>query len=557
MKQHVKIIGLILCIIMLATGVAGCSDEGADETPSPSPTASAVVSPPKTSASPQASPTAAATSPAVIIKQRLVIGMEEDGYTREGVKANVCLYPVNTNVFEPLVKLGPNFEVLPNLATEWEYMGDNVWRFHLRRGVKFHDGRDFTAEAVAYTMKRIADQGGGTIKMGPDSVKIVDDYTVDIASTIPNMRLPQQLVHSQFGILAPGTDLISTFIGTGPFKFKEYTPNQHLTVIRNPDYWGQKAILEEIRFDFIPDRNTRVMALQAGDCDVIIRVPMESVDLIESTKGLKIARSSPGAYTSLMCNVSGDSSEYNILKDRKVRKAIAQAIDRESIITYMWEKNAELNQTMIPPSVLGEYASLVKGFTYDPEAAKSLLEEAGWKVGKGGIREKDGRRLSLTLVSGFPTAEVHRPIPEILQAQLKEIGIELKIIEVSETAAYTETLKSEQGDIWIEMGNQNNCDPTFLPYLLHHSNGYYSLTYGLYKVNETFDGLLDQALQTSDPDECARLTAEALHILIDEEAINIPIASHYQIWGLRENVMGFTPYPSRINQYNWNEVYLK
>jgi len=488
--------------------------------------------------------------------QNLVVGVEQDGYTREGDKANVGLYPVNINVAEPLVALGPNFEVLPLLATDWEYMGENTWRFHLRQGITFHDGQAFNSAAVKYSLDRIARAGGGTIKVGEDSVKIIDDYTVDITPTQTNMRLVQQLVHSQFSIIAPGTSPEDKLVGTGPFIFEEYEPEEYISVVRNPDYWGEKAMLERITFRFIPDRETRVMALEAGDVDIIIRVPMESVDRIRNTPGLKVLISDVGAYTSISANISGEESD--ILTDRRIRLAIAHALDRDAIVEHVWAENAATNQTIIPPNVLGEHKSLIQGFTYDVEKAQALLEEAGWKTGSDGVRVKDGRRLSLVFVSGFPSADVHRPVPEIVQAQLADIGIEVEIVEIADTGSYHGRLKEGKGDLWIETGNQNNADPTFLPYLLHHTDGYYSSALGYrFTIGERFDELMDDARATPDIDECKRLTAEALHVLIDQEAVAIPIASHYQIWAAKENVEGFVAYPSRVNQYNWNEVYLR
>jgi peptide/nickel transport system substrate-binding protein len=468
----------------------------------------------------------------------------------------VGLYPLNINVAEPLVALGPNFEVLPLLATEWEHIGENTWRFQLRQGVKFHDGQDFNAAAVKYTLDRVARTGGGVLQVGEDSVRIVDEHTVDITPVKQNMRLVQQLVHTQYSIIAPGTDPGENLVGTGPFTLEEYRADEFIAVTRNPEYWGEEAKLERITFRFIPDRETRVMALEAGDVDVIIRVPLESVDRIREAPGLAVFSSGVGAYTSISANISGE--EADILTDRQVRQALGYALDREAIVENVWAKNAEANQTIIPPGVLDEHKDQVQGFTYDPARAQALLEEAGWAMGADGVRVKDEQRLKLVFVSGFPSAEVHRPVPEIVQAQLAEIGVEVEIVEIADTGSYQDRLKEGKGDLWIEMGNQNNADPTFLPYLLHHTDGYYSTALGYrFTAGEAFDALMDSARATPDIDECRRFTAEALHVLIDQEAIVIPIASHYQIWAAQDDVDGFVAYPSRANQRHWNQVYLR
>ena len=180
MRCQMSLAGAILACLMLAV-LTGCAKEE-ESTPTIPPTSTPLP------------------------EQELVVGVEADGYTRAGDKANVGLYPLNINVCEPLVALGPDYEVLPLLATTWEYVGENTWRFSLRRGLKFHDGQEFTAEAVKYTLDRIARTGGGVIKVGPDSVNIVDDSTVEITPTKPNMRLVEQLTHTKNGMLAPGRD---------------------------------------------------------------------------------------------------------------------------------------------------------------------------------------------------------------------------------------------------------------------------------------------------------------------------------------------------------------
>lgn len=486
----------------------------------------------------------------------LIIGLEQDGYTREGDEADVGLYPNNINVAETLIELGANYEILPLLATGWEYLGESTWRFELRQGVTFHDGQPFNAEAVKYTLDRICPSRGSSIATDENSVKIIDDYTVEVTTYEQNMLLPSQLCHIQFGIMAPGSDPAEKLVGTGPFAMDEYVPEEYISVVRNDNYWGDKAELEKITFKFIPDRETRILALEAGDVDIIKNVSLESVSRIEDDDGLKVIFSSVGSYTNLQCNISGVEPS-GILTESDIRFAIAYAVDRESIINQVWGGNAEENQTIIPPSVLGEYSSLVEGFSYDPERARTILDDAGWTVSSDGVRVKDDKRLSITLVSGFPSAEVHRPIPEILQSQLKEVGIEVKIIEVGETATYGDLLTEDKGDIFLEKGTQNNADPTFLPYLLHHTDGLYNLFYGPhYLGGEEFDALLDQARATADLDECTRLTAEALHILIDGKAINIPLASHYQIWAAKDKIEGFVAYPSSVNQRNFNQIYI-
>lgn len=490
------------------------------------------------------------------VSQKLVVGVEADGYTLEGDKADLGAYPLNVNIYETLVMLTPDYDVKPLLAESWEYRGENTWRFYLRKGVKFHDGQEFTAEAVKFTLDRVARTGGSTINVGEDSVKIIDDHTVDITPTKVNMRLVEGLTHPQLGIKAPGSDPGKQPVGTGPFKFVSYKKAEEIVVERNSNYWGEPAKLEKVTFKFIPDSSARVMALQAGEVDVVDKVPRESAGQLKSTSGLKVKTSSPGSYCAFYLLKEGEKP-HDLLADRNLRLALALSIDREGIVNKIWEGNAEVNQTVIPANVLGSYKGNVQGFSFQPDKAEKLLDESGWKKGADGIRVKDGRKLELTLVSGFPSAEVHKPLPEVIKSQLREVGIDIKIVEVGDTGIYGEELKQGKGDLWLEAGSQNNADPIFLPELLFHSQGLYSMLYSdPFVAGSKFDSLIDDAKSEPDRQKATKLASEAMHVVIDEEVAVVPIAAIYNIFAMKEEVQGLEPHPSRINT-SWAGIYIK
>lgn len=165
--------------------------------------------------------------------------------------------------------------------------------------------------------------------------------------------------------------------------------------------------------------------------------------------------------------------------------------------------------------------------------------------------------MELTLVSGFPSASVLKPLPEILQQQFKEIGIAVKVVEVADRGLYFDKLKKGEGDLWLERGSQNDGDPTFLPQLLFYSRGYYEENYNkAFWPGEKFDRLIEEARNTPDIREAARFTAEAMHILIDEETTAVPLASLYTIYAAKKKIKGLTPHPSGINT-RWDGVYLE
>lgn len=479
----------------------------------------------------------------------LVVGVGEDANKPDFAEIGV-LSP-NANVCESLVKLSPEFKAEPLLATKWEYTGGNTWRFTLRRGVKFHNGREFTADAVKYTFEQ-AMRPTGKSMLHLKEVKVVDKYTVEIVTAEPNMVVPEIITHPLYGIRCPGTDPAARPVGTGPFKFTRYEKDKELVVEKNPAYWGTPARLDRITFKYIPDANTRIMALKAGEVDVIKEIPREMVGQLSKEKGIQVLASPPGGiYIVFEVRMNKPDSA---VADKRVRQALAYAINRRAIVDEVWEGNAAVGRTWLPAGMLGGSGDLIEGFQYEPEKAKRLLEEAGWKPGPDGIRVKSGRRLTLTIISGFPSAAELKPVPEVVQQQFKDVGVEARIIEVSDEGVYEDLLKKGEGDLWLTKGNQNNADPTFGPQLLHHSKGYYGEMCGNpWWGGEEFDRLIDAARTTADPGERTRLVAEALDLLIDRKTVVIPIASLANVYGGNGKVRDLTPHPADVNT-RWENV---
>jgi peptide/nickel transport system substrate-binding protein len=485
-------------------------------------------------------------------RQELTVGTTDDQFVVSGARANLA---AGYNVLETLTLLSADYTVKPLLAERWEFRAPNTWRFFLRRGVTFHDGQPFNAAAVKTGLfDRLAKTpGGSTIKAGPDSAVVVDDYTIDFTPLSTNLRVPEQLVHPTNGAAAPGTTLEAKPVGTGPFRFVEYAPKDHLTVERNDAYWGPKPKLDRITFRFLPDNNTRRQALDAGQVDLILNVPTADVKPLKD-KGFTVATSAVGAYDALYLNIHG-KPPYDLLADRSLRQAIAYSIDRKAIATGVLDGQATADPTVVPPGSLGNYASTVKGYAYDPAKARSTLEAAGWRVGPDGIRTKDGRRLHLQLVSGLPTAEALRPIPAYLQSELKGVGIDLEIVERPDTASYQSLVTAGQVDIAIEQGNQNDANPSFLPVLLfcQCGSGASADYVGLFGPGPEFDNLIMPTLSEVDIDKVRKQSADAMRNIIDDQAVVVPLAGIPRLYGMKKSVQGFVAHPSAINT-RWDGI---
>lgn len=475
------------------------------------------------------------------------MGTEADGYqVRGGGGGQVGQYPLNANIFESLIQMDSSYGLVPALATKWELRGTSTWRFTLRRGVRFHNGDLFDARAVKYTFDRIAEDGGGTAGLRAGGTTIVDDHTVDVTPDRENMRLPAQIVHSEYSILAPGSDPADKPIGTGPFRFGGYRPEEHITVHRFDGYWASTANLDTIIFNFLPDSNSRRLALEAGDVHLITEVPSEAVAALRS-QGFAIPRSTAGAYEAFYQNISG-ANGYTILSDRTVRKAVALSIDRNALVDGLYEGLAAEEQTLVPSRLLGEHAALVEGHSYDPAAAGRLLDQAGWTSGAGGIRSKDGRPLRLELVNGFPSADVHGDVPTFLQGQLAKVGIEVEIVTMPDSPSYSDRLGAKEGDLWLEQGSQNDADPAFLPALLFWQEGYFGQNpyQPLFAPTGSFNDLIEQAIAAREEDRAKELTAQALHLLVDELVIPVPLAGIINVQAADATLRNYRPHPSQL-----------
>ncbi|MGH2533439.1 MAG: ABC transporter substrate-binding protein [Thermomicrobiales bacterium] len=484
----------------------------------------------------------------------LIIGTDADTYRTEPDRSNIGQYPTNTNIFESLVRLTPDYQVEPLLAESWEFVEPNTWRFTLRQGVTFHDGTPFTAEAVVWSMARIARRGGGVLGIDENSTVAVDDFTVEITPTRPNKRLVQQLNHPQNSIVAPNTEPAETRVGTGPYREVEYAREDRYTVEAYDGYWGEAPAVGRLTFRFYPDAVSRALALQSGEVDIAL-IERQSGPEIEATDGLALVTSQVGAYEALYVNIHG-AEPYDLGQDPAIREAIAYAIDKQTIVDGVWEGYAEVNNTMIPPRILGPSASIVEGTTYDPDRAKQILEAAGW-TGEG-TRQKDGRELQLTMVVGFPDADTHGAMPELVQAQLAEVGIALELVQTPDTPTYEARLQTLEGDLWAEAGSQNDGNPCFLPDLLFYSppedGDPESMMYGAaFAPGPDFDAHIDMCRDAVEIEAVQESAANAMKVLIDDMHVVIPLAGTIRLIGVSDNVQGLEAHPSGVNQ-RWTGV---
>lgn len=499
----------------------------------------------------------AAEEPDPDVAQELTVATGPDEFVDNELNMKrLGMYPLNANICEPLVRLTEDFDVEPGLATDWEFVGDNTFRFELRDGVIFHDGSPMDAEAVEYTLNYTGEEPatGSFTFIGPDSAEAVEDMAVEVTPEEPNMRLVEQINHPTFGILAPGSDPLEEqdAVCTGPFRLVEYVENERLVVERNEDYWGEPAGLDQVTFRFIPDDSTRALALQAGEVDLILNVERALVPSLEAPD-VEIVRAPIGqVIVAYMALRSAEGEEEPVTSDPAVRQAIAHAIDREAFVEGVLGGEGEVVDTINPPEVLGDHVDLVEGVEHDPEEAERVLEEAGWEAGDGGVRERDGEPLEVRII--FDPVRITPSMAEYVQAQLTQVGMDAQV-EQLESAAYRDRIENGRGyDIHLEAPNQNDANPAFLLSLRWYSKSRVpNAQFASPGPDTEFDALIDQTQETEDPDELQRLAAEAMQELLGEEYAAVPLAGTYRIYAMRDTIQGFDPHPSGINQ-RWDTL---
>ena len=471
----------------------------------------------------------------------LRVGFGADDYDPLARRA-IGVTPLNTGIVETLVRLTPDLKIEPLLAEKWDFVAPNTWRFHLRPGVTFHDGKPFNAAAVKQGLfDRIAAGGGGQLHAGRDSAKVVDDLTIDFTPTVPNLRVPEMLAHPGTGAYSPDSDPTKP-AGTGPFRFVEYRKGERIVVERNPDYWGEKARSERIEFTFYPRSAARVEALETGKVDVAFPIPQQDAGRLQKAGYTAATPKVVGSDIALYASAHG-LQPHDLLSDVNLRKAVALSIDRERLVSQTLGGKATGDQTHVPPAMLGSHAAGVKGFAYDPDKARGLLDAAGWKAGSDGIRRKAGRTLDLTLVSGYPSSDINEPVPSFVRDQLKAVGIAVRIVKTASLADYATALSQSNGDLFLEQGTQTDGDPAFLPLLLYDWDvaGSYAALFG---PGDAYDTALAPALTSADANQVQAATAAALHEAIDVQASVIPLAGVPRVYAAVPGVTGLAPHPS-------------
>ena len=479
----------------------------------------------------------------------LTFAMSRD-ITRKGLDPNVGGgqpdITVWTQLFDTLIYQDPRDHSLkPGLAQSWEASEDGtVYTFRLRQDVKFHDGTPFNAEAVKFTFDRIKEPNNPGISRQHlaevETTEVVDPYTVRVTLRNALPILPLRLTRPHNAIVSPtavrtmGAEAFGRRpVGSGPFMFQEWVPGDRIVLKRNPDYaWGPEffrhrgaPFLETVSIRIIPEASVRVSALETGEVDVIEHVPAQEVQHLQQDRNYRVEVSKKsGAPIMLYLN-----HEQAPTSDIAVRRALVLATDRETINQSAYLGAQFPAYGYLQPHMFGYAKSLEDRTRYNPEQAKRILDEAGWRPGPDGIRVKDGRPLELNAIwTGSPTLPV-----ELLQAQWRAVGVRLNI-QTLNMAGYQEAAYRGQGHVFGEtFGGFANEDPDLLR-LVFACEVVGARNYSRYCSPE-FDRLAAEAYATPFGEKRAALYQQMQQMLVDDAAAVPFIGENYHL-GLRAYV---------------------
>lgn len=325
-------------------------------------------------------------------------------------------------IFDGLVTKDEHFNLQPWLAERWEWPDPRTLVLHLREGVLFHDGRPMEAEDVAWTIRSMIDGTLITAKGGAfasiDRITVLDRETLVLHMKKPDTGVLFNLSNGLFGVVPRGSggDFGLHPIGTGPFEFVSAVQDKEVVVRRNQHYWAGAPNVERIRFAVVPDAITSALELRKGSADLASNVlTFDMIHALGKAPNVSIASGPSSVVIYANFNVTD-----SILKDRRVRQAIACAMDRRAIVEALLRGHARLAQTLLPA---GHWAAAsddeMATYPHDIARAERLLEEAGFS------RKADGVRLRLTMKTS--TDETTRLVAAVLQQQLRAAGIQLNI----------------------------------------------------------------------------------------------------------------------------------
>jgi peptide/nickel transport system substrate-binding protein len=406
-------------------------------------------------------------------------------------------FAVIVNILNPLIHLGPVAETDPILARSFEMAEDGLtYTFEIHEGVRFHDGSELTADDVKYTYEYYA-QPGNTIAnrfLGMREVEVVDRYTARVHMDTVNaafLRVAGEvpIVPAAYHADVGDDGFRTNPIGTGAFRLETWRPAEFTELVAFPDHFRGAPYVDRLRLEVVPEPSVRYIAYLTGDADASVwPLTIEDALELQDDPNFRVNTTNWNSPRFIPLN-----NERPTLSDRRVRQAMLYALDRQRIVDDLESGLGVVATSHLAPHN-PYYTADVPQYPFDPERARSLLDEAGWVVGSDGIRSRDGLRLSFTCTT-ISGDQARRPMAELSQIFLRDVGVEMQLAEAP-VASILQGLV--EGALEASLFNWNHgslADPS--PDATLRSDG--GNNYSRYN-NLEMDRLIDEGLSIADPE---------------------------------------------------------
>ena len=463
-------------------------------------------------------------------------------------------YEVPFNIFDRLVDVevgtDGNSKIVPSLAESWDISDDGLeYTFHLRQGVKFHNGNDFTAEDVAYTFHRMLTVEGGVNTEFIDQIKgadellagetdtlegveVVDDYTIKVtlkepfAGFLASISSPGVSIYDSEATEAAGDQFgmdPAMTVGTGPFEFSSWSFNNQLVLTRNEDYWKGASGLPGVVIKIIPDTETQSMMFESGELDILdLDYAADSVDRFTETYPDQIVQGPRVGIVYFTMNFNKEP-----FQDVRVRKAVQMSIDRQAILDALYGGRGQVEQGIFPHGLIG-FNPVQEEIKYDPEAAKALLAEAGYADG-----------FDMEIAADSSASDTMTMALEIVSDQLAEVGIRAEIKNYDEST-WLETRKSGELGSFMSTWSADYNDPDNFIYTFFGNEEKTRIRSINYPDTEVMERVAKARTIVNEDERLAEYKALE-EKLIHEDAAWVPMFSRLHLFAVSKRVQGFTP----------------
>nr|WP_244340618.1 glutathione ABC transporter substrate-binding protein [Thermus thermophilus] len=446
---------------------------------------------------------------------------------------------VVTHISETLFELTPEGRIVPHLAESYAFSdGGRTLTLRLRRGIVFHDGTPFNAEAVKFNLERFVSRELASpfafLLSELERVEVVDPYTVRLRLKNPFAPILAHLTHSSTAIQSPtaiqrlGAQYRDNPVGTGPYRFQAWQKGQFVDLVRNENYWGEKPSIPQVRFIPVPEGTTRVALVETGQAHVAVRIPPQDIPRLQANPAVEVVRT-PSLRT-IYIYFNTQRPPFN---DVRVRQAFNHAVNKEEILQFVLGGIGRISDAPIAPGIFG-YTSVGR-YEYNPQRAQELLRQAGVST-------------PLRITLHCPTGRYFQDIQvcEAIQGQLRRIGVEATI-QTLEWGAYLQETQRPLRENRIQMAMLGwgtvTGDADYGLYPLFHSSQWAPRFNRAFYKNVEVDKLLAQARISTLPQGRQQLYREAM-IRIFRDAPWLFLHSEVQVTAVRREVQGFLVHPT-------------